>query len=93
MRIAEAQQTMSYDHGDHGETAANATIDGADGVEDIRCRSSWRARARKFARQYVQQHFRIRARIQMSQIFAREDFGKLGGIRQVPVVAQTNAVG
>ena len=55
-------------------------------------RSARRAGARQLAREHVEQHFRIGAGVEMTEVFADQHFRELGGVRQVAVVPEADAV-
>ena len=76
VRIAEPEQAVADDHGDHGVTAAAAAIDGAHRGEDVGGRDARRAHALQLRGQHVEQHFGIGTGVEMTAIFAFEHFGR-----------------
>src|SRR5690606_39894702 len=92
VRIAEPEQAVPHDHRDDRESAAHAAIKCGHRIEDVRSRRPGRACTREFAREHVQEHFGVGARVEMPQVFPRENLGELTGVRQVAVVAEADAV-
>ena len=93
VRIAEAQDAVADDHGDHGVTAAAASIDRVDGREDVRRRDARRADALQLGGKHVEQHFGVGLGVQVAAILADQHLGELGGVGQVAVMRQADAVG
>ncbi len=92
VRIAKAEQAVAHDHRHDGEAAAHAPIDRAHGVEDLRGGCPWGARARELAREHVQEHFGVRARVDVPQVLARQHLRQFGGVRQVAVVPEADPI-
>ncbi len=93
VRIAEAENAMAQDHRHHGVGTPAAPIYRAHRREDVGRRSTRRPEALHLARQHVEQHLRVRRRVEVSQILAHEHFGELGGVREIAVVGEADAVG
>ncbi len=91
--VAKTQHTIADQHGDHGVAAAAAPVDRAGGREDVGRRHARRTHALQLGSEHVQQHFGIGLGIQVAAILAHQHFGQLGGVRQVAVVRQADAVG
>ena len=91
VRIAEADDAVTDDHRDDGVAAAHTPIHRAQGGEDVGRRGARRAEALQLAREHVQQHLGVRARVQVTPVFANQDVGKLRGIGEIAVVRETDA--
>jgi hypothetical protein len=92
VRIAEGQQSMADDHGDDGVAPAAAPIDRAHGRKDIRRGDPRRAHALQLGSQHVEQDLGIGSGVEMTAVFALEDFRELTRIGQIAVVSEADAI-
>ena len=93
VRIAESDQAVPDDHRHHRKAAAAAPVNRSQRAENIRRRGARLAGMRQLAGQHIQQHFGIRTGVQVPAIFANQHFGQFGGVGQIAVVAEADAVG
>src|SRR6516164_4851413 len=93
VRVAETENSMADDHGDHRIATAAAAVDRIQCREHIRGGDACAADALQLGGEDVQQHLRIGGGVQVPAILADEDLRELGGVGEVAVVAKADAVG
>ena len=93
IRIAKAQHAVADDHNDHRVAAATASVHRTGRRENVRRGHARRADALQLGGEYVQQHFRIRFAVEMAPILADQHLRQFGGVGQVAVVRQADAIG
>ena len=93
MRVAEADQAEAVDHRHGRIAAAAAAVDTGHRPEDILGIGFQLAGALQFIRQDVEQDLGVRARVDVPQVGIEKLRPELGGVGQVAVVGQRNAVG
>jgi hypothetical protein len=91
-RIAKGDDPVADDHRDHRVAAAAAPMHGLHRVEDVRHLEARRWRCWQLVREHVQQHLGVRAGVQMAPVLAHQQLGKLGGVGEVAVVPEADAV-
>ena len=93
VRIAETENAMPDDHRNDRITSAAAAIDGVDGCEYVGGSDPRSTDALQLGREDVQQHFRVGSGVEMPPVLTNDHLGKLGGIGEIAVVRQTDAIG
>ena len=93
VRIAKAQDPVTDDHGHDCVTATAPAIHCARSSEDVGRRHARGAHALQFRGKHVQQHLGIGLAVQVTPILTDQHLGELGGIGQVAVVREADAVG
>ena len=92
VRIAKAEDAVADDHGHHRVAAAAAPVDGAERGEDVRRRDARGADALQLGGEYVEQHLGIGGGVEVAPVLADQHLGELGGVGQVAVVPEADAV-
>jgi hypothetical protein len=80
-------------HRDHRVAAAAAAVDRVHCREDVGRRHARRADALQLGSEHVQQHFGIGSGVEVAAILARYHLGELGGVGEVAVVREADAIG
>ena len=83
---------MPDDHGHDGVTAGTTVVDSFNGVKNLIGRWPAIGPDLQFVRKHIQQHFRIRVRIQVPPILPCQEIGKASIVSQVTVMCETDAV-
>jgi hypothetical protein len=91
--VTEPEDAMTDDHGHHRITPTAAAVDSRERCEHVRRRDADGADALQLRGEHVQQHLRVGGGIQMTPVLADQDLGELGGVGEVAVVAETDAIG
>lgn len=92
VRVAEADNPVTGDHGHYGVATTAAIVNVGDGSEDVFFSRLQLATHRQLMSEDVQQHFRIGTGVDMTQIGFVDFLGQLFDVGQVTVVRQRNAV-
>ena len=92
VRVAEGNNAMSDDHCHHGVTTGTTFVNSCNGVKNLIGRRPAIGPDLQFVRKHIQQHFRIRTRIQVPAILPCQEIGKASIVSQVAVVRETNTV-
>ncbi len=83
---------MTDHHRHHCIAPAAAAIHRTGRGENVGRRDAGRTDALQLGRQHIEQHFGIGTGIEMAAVLAHQHLGKFARVRQVAVVAETNAV-
>ena len=92
VRIAEAENAVTDDHRHHRVAAATAAVHRRQCGEHVRRGDARSADALQLGGEHVQQHFRIGGGVEMAPVLADQDLGELGGVGEVAVVAEADAI-
>src|SRR5688572_4239607 len=92
VRVPETEHAMTENHRDNRVRSAAAPVHRAHDREDVVGGRPWRPEALHLAGEDVEQHLGVGAGVQMPEILAHEHVGQLGGIGEVAVVREADAV-
>ena len=91
--VAKPEHAVADHHDHHGVAATAAPVHGTGRGKDIGRRHALGADSLQLGRQHVEQHFRIGFAVEVPAFLARQHVGQLGGVGQIAVVRQADAVG
>ena len=92
MRVPERGYAVTDDHRGYRVPASTAPVHRPDSFENVIRLKFTRCCALQFMREHIEQYFGVRFCVEVTPITLHQHFLELGGVRQVAIVPQANAV-